>query len=348
MTEKRSLLELVKTLENRNSISHKAAMAFGTTMFQIIRERLTAGESVKVKGLGTFKVITVEPRESVNVNTGERLTIGSHQKITFTPDVQMKEIVNKPFSQFETVVLNEGVDFSDSEPELESDIEPMHEPLDETVSLNDPVPVFEPAAEPEQEVEPEPAVEPEPETVFEPEVEPESLEHGVETDDVSHPWLFHVVWLFVATALAALAGYLGYLYGYDKAQVELTAKRVAESRKLVRPVADTLKVDTVKVNPAKPDTIKVNPSKRVVDNSGWEKYDSMDARVRTGAYGIVGTEATVKVAAGETLRRITRRYLGEGMECYIEVYNGLPREASLKEGQILKIPKLKTKKSLRK
>ena len=73
----------------------------------------TRKKAVKVKGLGTFKVIDVRERESVNVNTGERVVIESHGKITFTPDPVMRDLVNKPFAQFETVVLNDGVDLEE-------------------------------------------------------------------------------------------------------------------------------------------------------------------------------------------------------------------------------------------
>ena len=77
----------------------------------------------------------------------------------------------------------------------------------------------------------------------------------------------------------------------------------------------------------------------------WKKYEAMDVRVRTGAYHIIGTDHEVTVRKGETLSRIARRELGEGMSCYIEVYNNLKSNAELKEGQTIKIPKLKWKKS---
>ena len=76
----------------------------------------------------------------------------------------------------------------------------------------------------------------------------------------------------------------------------------------------------------------------------WKKYEAMDVRVRTGAYHIVGTDHEVKVRKGDTLSKIARRELGEGMSCYIEVYNGLKGNSELKEGQVIKIPKLKWKK----
>ena len=99
--------------------------------FDIISSELKNGNQVKIKGLGTFKVQAVKPRESVNVNTGERVLIEGHDKISFTPDTVMKELVNKPFSQFETVVINDGVDTEeleripaeDSSDEVKSDLD---------------------------------------------------------------------------------------------------------------------------------------------------------------------------------------------------------------------------------
>ena len=80
----------------------------------------------------------------------------------------------------------------------------------------------------------------------------------------------------------------------------------------------------------------------------FDKIAQMDARVRTGAYRIVGTAHVITVQAGETTMRLTRRYLGEGMQCYIEAYNGLKPGALLEEGQTLKIPKLELKKNIKK
>ena len=91
----------------------KEANQFAAVVFEVIQEGLDTEGQVKVKGLGTFKKIQVEARESVSVRTGERVMIDSHAKITFTPDALMKELVNKPFSQFETVILNDGVEFED-------------------------------------------------------------------------------------------------------------------------------------------------------------------------------------------------------------------------------------------
>lgn len=113
-----SIQDLGVVLVEHNSLNKKDASDFVSSMFDIIQEFLEKDRNVKIKGLGTFKIIDVEDRESVNVNTGERVLIEGHGKITFTPDPLMKELVNKPFSQFETVVLNEGVDFAEVHDEI--------------------------------------------------------------------------------------------------------------------------------------------------------------------------------------------------------------------------------------
>ena len=166
-----SIQELANVLVERKKMSKRDANAFVTAMFEIVQQHLESEKLVKIKGLGTFKIIDVEDRESVNVNTGERVLIEGHGKITYAPDSLLKELVNKPFSQFETVVLNEGVDFDDlattttdvPEPEIES--EPVVAPETESVVEEDhssmPLVDFGGAEEPV--VEPEPIVEPEPE-----------------------------------------------------------------------------------------------------------------------------------------------------------------------------------------
>ena len=108
-----TIQEIAKILIEKNKLSQKDANKFAAAMFEIIQQRLDSEGLVKVKGLGTFKMIRVEARESVSVRTGERVMIDSHAKVTFTPDATMKELVNKPFSQFDTVILNDGVEFDD-------------------------------------------------------------------------------------------------------------------------------------------------------------------------------------------------------------------------------------------
>jgi len=112
----KSAIQLISSaLAKQHNLSADDAAAFVDAFFDIISSELKNGNQVKIKGLGTFKVQAVKPRESVNVNTGERVLIEGHDKISFTPDTVMKELVNKPFSQFETVVINDGVDTEELE-----------------------------------------------------------------------------------------------------------------------------------------------------------------------------------------------------------------------------------------
>ena len=338
--------ELADRLAEKAGISKRDAQAFLSAIIETIRDGVNNDKIVKIKGLGTFKVIDVDARESVNVNTGERVVIDGHQKLTFTPDSTMKELVNKPFSQFETVVLNEGVAFDDVEANDET-------AEDADIADSTDTKVVEP--------EPEPIVEPEPELVIEPEPEPVAEPEPSR----SYWWL----WLLLAIVACVLSFGGGYLLGrhMDKADVddEVVMEDSIASEPVVAPVAtqDTLQNDSVNTDtivPVKPEVVEpvkqdvVEPVKPVEQqpkaeepNPEWKKYEEMDARVRTGAYRIVGTDHVVKVKSGDTTRRIARRTLGEGMECYIEVYNNVTTQ-TLKEGQDIKIPKLELKKKVQK
>ena len=164
---KLTLNNIAKVLVEKNGLEPKEAMTFTAAMFDLIHDRLNEEGIVKVKGLGTFKMIRVEARESINVRTGERVLIDSHAKITFTPDAVMKELVNKPFSQFETVVLNDDVEFTDMKSEEttdETNNSEQSETLVDVVSEGgtpEPAPVVAP--------EPAPVVAPEPVAVVAPE-----------------------------------------------------------------------------------------------------------------------------------------------------------------------------------
>ena len=135
----KSAIQLITSaLAKQHNLSADDAAAFVDAFFDIISSELKNGNQVKIKGLGTFKVQAVKPRESVNVNTGERVLIEGHDKISFTPDTVMKELVNKPFSQFETVVINDGVDTEELEriPAEDSSDEVKSELVDEPTTKN--------------------------------------------------------------------------------------------------------------------------------------------------------------------------------------------------------------------
>ena len=195
--------DLSQVLVEKHGYTKRKAQAFVSSFVNVIQEGLEHDQMVKIKGLGTFKIVDVSARESVNVNTGERLVIEGHSKLSFLPDNTMKELVNRPFSQFETVILNDGVVFNDieevadeesvapiveEEPSVAFDeeepvtllMEEKPEPVEEEDS--EPVVEEEPVPAPVVEEEPAPAVKDEPAPVVEEEPEP-----VVEEEPVSAP-----------------------------------------------------------------------------------------------------------------------------------------------------------------
>ena len=159
MNEKITLQDLVELLSEKNDMTKKNADAFLRCMFDLIEEALTNEKYVKIKGLGTFKLTEVDSRESMNVNTGERIEILGHTKISFTPDTTMKELINKPFSHFETVILNDGVELEDTPFDIEPKVEEMADEMVEKI-IEEPQVEVEPVVEVKVEVAEEPVVSP--------------------------------------------------------------------------------------------------------------------------------------------------------------------------------------------
>ena len=159
MNEKITLQDLVELLSEKNDMTKKNADAFLRCMFDLIEEALTNEKYVKIKGLGTFKLTEVDSRESMNVNTGERIEIQGHTKISFTPDTTMKELINKPFSHFETVVLNDGVELEDTPFDIEPKVEEMADEMVEKI-IEEPQVEVEHVVEVKVEVAEEPVVSP--------------------------------------------------------------------------------------------------------------------------------------------------------------------------------------------
>lgn len=120
---KTTIKELALSLSEKHDLSKADAERFVATIFEVINDGLEDDKLVKVKGLGAFKIIGVAARKSVDVNTGEPIVIEGRNKISFTPDASMRDDVNKPFSQFETVIINDGVDFSSIDKEYENENE---------------------------------------------------------------------------------------------------------------------------------------------------------------------------------------------------------------------------------
>jgi len=425
-----SLPELASTLQERRQLNKKEASQFVNEMFRIIQESLDQDKLVKVKGLGTFRIIDVEDRESVNVNTGDRVLIEGHGKITFTPDALMKELVNKPFSQFETVVLNEGVDFDD----VTLDENTIAEPAIEAPAINGPAPSersSEPISEPSSEAIPEPAdqaydnpsVAPLVDFVTDPDIPdspdnpdipdnqdssdspdiPDSPETPA-SEDTPEPEPRKWLWPLIALATCIIGFVAGYFLGKETTvqpwtpdqtivekpspaipakdslqsapQTDSTAKGIqpdampspARQDEPIKTVeaplmkkeapqktadAPAKKVDAPAKKPEAPAKKPEAPEKKAEASpkpappattvESPDKYEQMDVRIRAGAYRIVGLDHTLKVRPGDNLARICKRTLGPGMECYIEVFNGIKGDADLKAGQTIKIPKLQSK-----
>ena len=119
INDKLSLQELANALSEKQGIYKKDAELFVKELFDLVEEALANEKYVKIKGLGVFKLIEVDSRESINVNTGERIEIQGHSKVSFTPETSLKELINKPFAHFETVILNEGTVLEDTQVEVD-------------------------------------------------------------------------------------------------------------------------------------------------------------------------------------------------------------------------------------
>lgn len=173
-----SITELASKLMEKHGLKRTEAELFIRQFVGVINDGLKNDKSVKVKGLGTFKVQAVSARKSVDVNTGEAIVIEGRDKISFTAEAVMRDLVNAPFAQFETVIVNDGVDFSEIDAKHEADNTEAKEPSPavEPTPTVEPTPVAEPepaVVEPASVTEPEPAVvEPAPAAVPEPTIEP--------------------------------------------------------------------------------------------------------------------------------------------------------------------------------
>ena len=349
-----SVNELATKLIDRKGLSKKQAASFVNDMFDIIQKGLEQDKIMKVKGFGTFKIISVDDRESINVNTGERVLIGGHSKITFTPDNVMKELVNKPFSQFETVVLNDGVEFEDApDSSASEENEATSAPLVDFVTEPEPVrkePVVqqkEPLVEKEVNI-PILLGELEDSNKSETPAESESSNEEEYANEVESPaawkkWIIPVLFLLIGFS----AGYL--VCDTIHEQYAIPKEFLTEDETLPEPqpqpvVTDSMTQDktTVEDSVAVMPEVKEEPQPEPVVS--MDKYEKMDSRVLHGAYRIVGTDHVEKIKATDNLARICKRTIGPGMECYLEVYNGIKGDADLKPGKDIKIPKLELKK----
>lgn len=454
-------VDLTRDVIAKYGLDKEAAERFVQQMFAVLREGIEREKNVKVKSLGTFKITSVNARESVDVNTGERIVIEGRNKITFTPDVVLRDRVNSPFAQFETVVLNEGVDFSQTE--SENDTADVTEEMENSSDVDEGVVTNETEKSMPVQSETDAALEkpastseasvPVPEnTSSAPEKpvakteEATSSSHDAvandmaslnisslhianvhidamhsakkteeaNTDTSSQPqcattqeetdshktqvaaecierlknenfalknenrklknscrrsaiiykramWIMGVV-SAVAIVLVA-AGIWGIYYHLsieqqNKTQLATLQKDYDLLSNRFRTLVNEKDAQTENVSfmtasasvgsstpsAAKPSneeakkpavTVKAPETKAPAPSA----YDA-DSRVRTGAYQIIGIDKTVTLRQGQSLKSISRAYLGEGMECYVEAVN----KGHLSVGDKVNIPKLKLKK----
>jgi len=458
--------DIAKILASRHKLKGADAERFLQQMVEVINAGLLSDRVVKIKGFGTFKLQAVKDRASVNVNTGERVVIEGHDKVTFTPDSVMKEIINKPFAQFETVVidddsplLQEGFPTVDDDEEHDEDVISADEGEKTFVVEEQPAAVEKQSAAVEEQpavVEKQPAVaEEKPEVVeekvpvdqeqpstpvlpimnpsggtpvlktenltvlaenvtvvkekaeekdqgestppntesiqeksepesIEPknatpdEVEPDKIasetENNTKTDDDTtteemEDNRFKYSGLLTNIAIAIIFFALGYWAGCTNVfsdimsqrgqahedSVTVTHPKVMTDSDAAAPAAtkDAAKATTKEAAKATTQKTEAPAAEKATANKPAQtaqpqkqedkpltQYNS-DNRVKTGAYYIIGTETEVTVKEGQTLRSIAKAYLGPGMECYVEAYNGVKE---VKPGQKVKIPKLKMKK----
>ena len=430
-----NIKDLARFLVEKHGIKLADAELFISLMTEIINEGVHRERQVKIKGLGTFKLTSVSSRESIDVNTGERIVIEGRDKLSFAPDNAMKELVNQPFSQFETVVVNDGVELEDEykeqveetapaeekkeivEEKAVEEIElPREEPVEpiaivselsaETMSVKEEkqedkvqetisetnvseVEQIETAQETietgsdnvakAEEETPESSPEKEDEPMVE---ETDSRENDNEdTENAStvntprkssymKPLVVGFVALFVVLIgticfmFMKLCQQNEQIYNFkmevQTLQLELLKKQYSTMKgcsKVMKPVAVAEKSAPAEKKPApvaeKPTPVTEKSTSDVErptsvaekpvsskEEDAYEALNKSDARVRTGAYRIVGVKQVVKVKRGQTLSSISRLYLGPGMECYIEVMN---KNKELKEGDRVKIPELKRK-----
>ena len=444
--------DFARELSEKYGLSLGDASDFVSAMFDVVKEELDgADSSVKIKGFGTFKVSAVGARASVDVNTGERIIIDGRNKISFTPEVLLRDRVNRPFVQFETVVLNDGVDFSEIDEESEEELDSVTEtepqgvqlsptaPTDQStdqptlseqpqeVQLSPTAPTSQPTdqstdqptlSEQTQRVQLSPTaptsqstgqptnqsanpqspsataskavnteehrdmarrlMTPKTETIEEDSEEsddkttataPEADDEGIVIGGCRQrsPRIMYVLTIASFLILVSLGIGMYFLYQrieeknhvIDRLESRLYAQLEAAERADAQPavaVKDTIvpndslrAAELHAAEKAKKDSIAASKSaaeakasqSSVAPSTATTPSDyNYDTRVRTGAYIIVGVAKTVTVQPGQTLASISKAYLGEGMECYVEVLNN---RHSVKAGEKLKIPQLKLK-----
>ncbi len=378
MTEQKlSLADLATGLSRRAKLPMRYSEDFVRSFFKVIGDGLTVDNLVKIKGFGTFKLIGIEARESINVATGERFEIAGHTKVSFTPDPTLRDAVNRPFVEFETVILSDAVDTKQMEaigeeaqqPVQEEPQKPIQEDIPEAkiVSLTavelDEEGKTEPVAD--SEPDPGPVVEPEPSSEPELEPEPESDKFELdesESDEVSdddtdtdsfqldtpydndnetmNTCKIHFTWLHCLWALlfALFFTALGYAIAYYWHPIALPEFN-CQQEVIVSPSTDDFTEEEDTIVQIISDESELNAR---VDSSAVAaaSYPQLEG----GEYIIVGVLANDTMKAGKMLSKMAIQYYGDkDLYKYICTMNNIDNPDIVPLNMPLLIPKLEKK-----
>lgn len=368
MDRKFNLSQLTDLFCEKSGISKSVGSVFVRGFFETIVEQVSAGEQVRVKGFGTFKQIVIKDRESVNVNTGERIVIPGHTKVTFTPDTELKELINKPFANFETLILEAQ--------------ESARKPVDSNDVLEQAVQLPEPEAVPESEIIPEAEATLETETV--------SVSADLVSEDrqehkpvkTKSPVIKILVWIIGLLLALLLVSYLIWpvsllhIFRMEENRLRVTDDSgcavLVEQVEIVHPDSisdvvsevcnsDGLAISDDNSRQVEPKTVheaempfeeKSERHNTVAKASSDFKMSAADEAKALDAYTMAdtvmyrmsGVKATHTMASGETLARVALQYYGtKKLWPYIAAYNHISDTKYLQAGQKLKIPVLTNK-----
>ncbi|MCD8289645.1 MAG: HU family DNA-binding protein [Prevotella sp.] len=399
--------ELSHCLVSRYTISQADADRFAREFFSVVKTNLEIDKIVKIRGLGTFKLVETTVRETIDINTRERITVGGNRRIVFTPETAVRNRINSPFQQFETLEVSGATDFSDidskysseekevekkvveipCEPEmpLEDDVEknaPVVETNVKAVETNVKVVETNPTTKAEKTAAADeagtvvatkivPAESTEKSAVLNDLPASETLETGeaaneepaeeettdkVADEEEADDGVGGGRWLKIAAAIVVLLAIVLSCYyannagwfGKNAALNVGLANNSPAQPSASEPSANEPSAGKILPADSLGDASKHAEKSGILEDSAAlpkaeMNYDA-DPRVRLGAYVITGLDTVVTVAAGQTLKGISRAFFGDGMECYVEAFNG--GVTSVSAGDKLKIPKLRSKKSL--
>jgi len=328
MDNKINLSQLAELLSQAGGMSKAASEQFVKSFFDIISQRVLDEGVVKVKGLGTFKLLQIEDRESVNVNTGERFTIGGHQKISFVPDADLKDRINKPFSAFETVAITA---------EQAAEISDMEAP-----ARQKPKPV-------------------------QPKVKDVTQKRSTRFWLRLLIWIFSIILVLVPTVIlmwpvigckllsifdSEITGKEQVVTVQETDSINAAPAKEIEPAQIVQPVQEEAKPVKDEAKPAaKPaaDPARTQPAKQVTQSFSLNKEDqakdlSLFTKADTVNYRIVGRLTVHTMQKGETLTILALQYYGsKKLWPYIAKYNNYSNFNKMQPGSVIYIPKLGNK-----